>query len=77
MSRQMGATEFKAKCPGVLDEVEKNKAEIIITRRGKPIARLVPIPEEPLFGRMKGTVQILGDIVGPTVDLLDDPDYYK
>jgi prevent-host-death family protein len=77
MSRQMGATEFKAKCLGVLDEVEKDKAEIIITRRGKPIARLVPIPEEPLFGRMKGTFEIVGDIVGPTIDALDDPEKYR
>jgi prevent-host-death family protein len=57
MSGQMGATEFKAKCLRVLDDVEKNKAEIIITRRGKPIARVVPIPEEPLFGRQAGSIE--------------------
>jgi prevent-host-death family protein len=66
--RQIGAGEFKAKCLQLLDDVQQSRQEIVITKRGKPVARLVPLDEEApsIFGRMKGTVKILGDIVGPT-----------
>jgi len=65
---KIGAGEFKAKCLRLLDEVQQSRREIVITKRGKPVARLVPVDEKPpaIFGRMKGTVEILGDIVGPT-----------
>jgi prevent-host-death family protein len=65
---KIGAGEFKAKCLHLLDEVQQSRQEIVITKRGKPVARLVPVDEEQptIFGRMKGTVKILGDIVGPT-----------
>ena len=45
--------------------------DVVITRRGKPVAKLVPISEEPIdiFGRMAGTITILGDIVGPIDDI--------
>jgi antitoxin (DNA-binding transcriptional repressor) of toxin-antitoxin stability system len=50
-----------------MDEVQETHGEIIITKRGKPVARLVPVSDEtpPLFGSMKGTVKILGDVVAP------------
>jgi len=59
------AGEFKAKCLKLLDEVQQKHREIIITKRGKPVARLLPLAAEmpDIFGRMRG---ILGDIVGPT-----------
>ena len=65
---KIGAGEFKAKCLRLLDEVQQSRQEIVITKRGKPVARLVPADEKPptIFGRMKGTGEILGDIVGPT-----------
>ena len=58
------ATEFKAKCLAILDEVQRNRREVVVTKRGKPVAKLVPVVEDrrPLFGRMKGTVKIVGDI---------------
>jgi prevent-host-death family protein len=71
MKQQMGAGEFKAKCLSVLDEVQRTRKEVVITKRGKPVARLLPPVEEdggPSFGRMKGTIKILGDIVSP-IDL--------
>jgi prevent-host-death family protein len=66
--RQIAAGEFKAKCLHLLDEVGQTRQELVITKRGKPVAKLVPVEEKPptLFGRMKGTGVILGDIVGPT-----------
>ena len=55
---------FKAKCLGMLDEVAQHRLEIVITKRGKPIARLVPVDQEPpaVFGRLKGSGRITGDI---------------
>jgi prevent-host-death family protein len=68
MKRQIGAGEFKAKCLHLLDEVQQSRKELVITKRGIPVARLLPVEEKipQVFGRMKGTVRILGDIVGPT-----------
>ena len=68
MKRQIPAGEFKAKCLHLLDEVQRSRKEILITKRGRPVARLVPADETPapLFGRMKGTIEICGDIMAPT-----------
>jgi prevent-host-death family protein len=66
--QSIAAGEFKAKCLHLLDEVQQTRKEIVITKRGRPVARLVPVEEKTptLFGRMKGTGIILGDIVSPT-----------
>jgi prevent-host-death family protein len=63
---EINAAEFKAKCLKLLDQVAATHEPLVITKRGKPVARLVPVETEPrtsLFGYMKGTAQILGDIV--------------
>ena len=62
----MPAGEFKAKCLRLLDDVAKQRIPLVITKRGKPIARLVPLDGEPVdpFGCMAGTIEIHGDIVG-------------
>lgn len=64
---QVTAAEFKAKCLKLMDEIAKTREPIVITKRGKPIAKLMPADEQPssLFGYMKGkgTVTFLGDIV--------------
>jgi len=62
------ATEFKAKCLKLMDEVAKSREPIIITKRGRPVAKVVPIePEErgSWFGYMAGTLEITGDIISP------------
>jgi prevent-host-death family protein len=61
------AGEFKAKCLRLMDEVAQRRIPVVITKRGKPIAKLVPISEEPidLFGYMAGTIKICGDIISP------------
>ena len=68
MKREIAAGEFKAKCLHLLDEVQQTRQEIVITKRGRPVARLLPVEEKvpTLFGRMKGSGKILGDIIGPT-----------
>lgn len=64
----ISAAEFKAKCLKLIDEVANSHEPLIITKRGKPLAKLVPIEDEKparMFGYMKGTVTVHGDIVTP------------
>jgi len=62
VTREIGAGEFKARCLALLDEVAETGEEIVVTKRGKPVAKLTPIESaKPL----EGSVRILGDIVGP------------
>ena len=65
---KIGAAEFKAKCLQLLDEISERKHEaIIITKRGKPVARLAPVPEAggPIYGALKGLAKIHGDLTEP------------
>jgi prevent-host-death family protein len=65
----IAAGEFKAKCLTLMDDVCATRAPVTITKRGKPVAVLAPCPQpkrEPLFGCMKGTVRVTGDIITPT-----------
>lgn len=64
---ELPATEFKAKCLAYLDQVQRTRAEIVLTKHGRPVAKLVPVEEgaQEVFGRLAGTVQIHGDIVHP------------
>jgi len=66
----IAAGEFKAKCLQLMDEVNQWHHELIITKHGKPVARLVPYEEKPptLFGCMTGTMQVTGDIIAPMED---------
>jgi prevent-host-death family protein len=70
--QEIAISEFKAKCLALIEEVNKTKQPIRITRHGKPIAEVVPSSPERKrrkLGSMSGTVKILGDIVSPVVDL--------
>ena len=63
------AGQFKARCLSLIDEVSRTHQVIIITKRGKPVARLVPLEEEKprnLYGFFAGHVVEEGDIVSPT-----------
>ena len=61
------ASEFKAKCLGLMDQVAASGQELIITKNQKPVAKLLPYYEPPktLFGIDRGKIKITGDIVGP------------
>jgi prevent-host-death family protein len=59
-------SEFKAKCIGLLKSVQKTKEPILVTLRGKPIARVEPVVEAKKrvrLGALKGWMEIKGDIV--------------
>ena len=65
--RTIKASEFKAKCLKLMDEVAESGEEIVITKNGKPVARLVAYREKPdtWFGRDREILQITGDIISP------------
>ena len=73
--KEIAISVFKAKCLAILEQVEKTKSPIRITRHGRPVADVVPtVPDVDriaLFGSMRNSIQILGDIVSPVIDLDD------
>jgi len=73
--QEVAISEFKAKCLALLEQVQKTKKPLRVTRYGKPVADIVP-PAPPKndgswIGSMKGTMEILGDIVSPVMDESD------
>lgn len=65
---KIAAAKFKSQCLSLMDEVESKRKEIVITKRGRPVAKLVPVDvgTNALFGGMRGTGRVTGDIVSPT-----------
>ena len=65
--RTIKASEFKAKCLKLMDEVAASGEEIIVTKNGRPVSRLVPYREKPksLFGIDTGRIELLCDIIEP------------
>lgn len=66
---QISAGEFKAKCLKLMDEVNERHEEVIITKFGKPVAKLVPVRADfprSAFGYLKGTVISQKDLIAPT-----------
>ena len=68
--RTIPAGEFKAKCLKLLDEVAENRETLIITKFGKVVAQIVPMPIKrfKLRGAMRGSVLWEGDIISPLED---------
>lgn len=64
------AGQFKTHCLALMDEVERTRESILITKRGKPVAKVVPAEPEgdDLFGSWAGKVHLLHDIVSPVLD---------
>jgi len=71
--KTMAAGKFKAECLQVMEKVHKTRVPVLITKRGKPVAKLVPVdpPERDVFGCMAGKIEIVGDIVSPVTPLED------
>jgi prevent-host-death family protein len=65
VTETIASSDFKARCLGLLDEVEKNGREIIVTKRGRRVARLCPLPKTRAvtFGTFSGQVVVVGDII--------------
>jgi len=68
----IAAGTFKQTCLRVLDEVAETGETVIVTKRGRPVAQLTPVPvdvRDDWAGAMAGTGRILGDLVAPAADL--------
>ena len=68
--KQVAISQFKAKCLAILDEVQKTKQSILVTRRGHPVAEIgppSPKDDRSWIGSMK-QIKILGDIISPASD---------
>lgn len=65
--KKIAAGEFKARCLTLMEDVRSTRQALIITKRGKPIAKLVPIeePKDDFIGRLKGVFEVVGDIESP------------
>jgi prevent-host-death family protein len=66
-TRTIPAGTFKARCLAIMDEVAAKRQSVVITKRGKPVAKLVPVEQEKddIFGFMKGKGKVTGDVVSP------------
>jgi prevent-host-death family protein len=69
-TKRMAAGLFKTHCLAVMDEVQAKKQTVVITKRGKPIAKLMPADKDSddIFGFLAGKGSIKGDIVAPALD---------
>jgi prevent-host-death family protein len=65
----MSAALFKSRCLKLLDQVSATGETIVVTKRGRPVARVVPMPRAG--GSLRGSVRTRGDIVGPILDEWD------
>ncbi len=67
--KTMAAGKFKTHCLAVMDEVQAKRQAIVITKRGKPVVKLVPADAEKddIFGCLRDKVKIVGDIVSPAI----------
>lgn len=70
-TKTIPAGAFKARCLAIMDEVQAKRQAVVITKRGKPVAKLVPVEQEKdeIFGFMKGKgkIEIKGDIISPAL----------
>lgn len=65
--KKIAAGVFKSKCLAVMDSVQETKEPVLITKRGRPVAKLVPAERSPreFLGRLEGIVKVMGDIESP------------
>jgi prevent-host-death family protein len=65
--KTIAAGAFKVHCLAIMDEVQSKRQAVLITKRGKPVAKLVPVEQEKddIFGFYKGKIKINGDVVSP------------
>ena len=69
--KEVAISKFKAECLAILSEVQKTKHPIRVTRRGQPVAEVIPptaASRKTWIGSMKGKMEIVGDIISPATD---------
>ena len=73
MTEYVKAGRFKAECLKIMDRVKRTRRKVVITKRNKPVAQLVPVEQESpeIFGKMKGTIHFKEDIIEPIDEVWD------
>ena len=63
----VSTSELKARCSKIIEDVARRRTPVLITKRGRPLAKIVPLDgeRESLFGFAKGCITVRGDIVAP------------
>jgi prevent-host-death family protein len=71
--KTMAAGSFKVHCLAVMDEVQAKRETVVITKRGKPVAKLVPVDKAPdeIYSFLRGKGAVTGDVVSPAISLED------
>jgi prevent-host-death family protein len=79
--RTMAAGKFKATCLAVMDEVQAKREPVLITKNGKPVAKMVPLElaegEDPLDAFYFGKIEVLGDITQPMYSEEESEDFFN
>jgi prevent-host-death family protein len=65
--KKIAAGEFKARCLTLMEDVRSTRQPLVITKRGKPVAKLVPADDDKddFIGRLEGVFRVVGDIESP------------
>ncbi len=71
--KTMAAGSFKVHCLAVMDEVQAKREAVVITKHGKPVAKLVPVDEDTdgIYDFLRGKGSVTGDVVSPAISLED------
>jgi prevent-host-death family protein len=71
--KTIAAGQFKARCLRLMDEVRTTREPVLITKKGRAVAKLVPVEGQldDVFGCLKDEIKIVGDIESPVVPLED------
>lgn len=71
--KKIAAGKFKAQCLKVMEQVRTTREPVLITKRGQPLAKLVPAEKtsDDFIGRLEGIVTIVGDVESPVFPLED------
>jgi prevent-host-death family protein len=71
----MPAGQFKTRCLKVMDDVQSTREPVVITKKGRPVAKLVPAeePSDDFPGKLSGMMKIVGDITQP----IEDPEAWE
>ena len=71
--KKMAAGAFKTNCLAVMDEVQAKHETVVITKHGKPVAKLVPVitDTDEIYNFLDGKGAVTGDVVSPALSLED------
>ncbi len=63
--KTVAISEFKAKCLDLITKLDKTKKPMVITKNGKPVAKIIPFKSDNNLERLRGKVKHYGDIISP------------